>query len=71
MVIIYNYSKLLGRMVEKGYTRESMSKAIGLSSVSFGNKLHGRVYFKQDEIDRMSKLLDIDDAEIGLYFFAQ
>ena len=67
----YNYSKLLGRMVEKGYTRESMSKAIGLSSVAFGNKLHGRVYFKQNEIDSMVKLLDIDSAEIGLYFFAR
>ncbi len=67
----YNYSKLLGRMVEKGYTRDSMSKAIGLSSVSFSNKLHGRVYFKQNEIDSMVKLLDIDSAEIGLYFFAR
>lgn len=67
----YNYSKLMGRMVEKGYTRESMSKAVGISSVSFSNKLHGRVYFKQNEIDRIARLLDIERAEIGLYFFAQ
>ena len=65
----YDYSKLIGKIAEKGETRESLSEKIGLTSVSLRSKLSGKTQFKQDEIMKIAKVLDIDRAELPLYFF--
>lgn len=67
----YNYSKLIGRIAEKGFTRESLSENVGISPMSLYNKLHSKSYFNQLEIDKIAELLDIESAEIPFYFFAQ
>lgn len=67
----YNYSKLIGRMAEKGETRESLSKKIGLSSVSLRAKLQNKTQFKQSDIAAISEILDIDADEIARYFFSE
>lgn len=66
----YNYSKLIGRIAEKGETRESLSRKIGISSVSLRSKLSGKTQFKQDEIVAIADVLDIAETEYPLYFFA-
>lgn len=68
---MYNYSKLLGRMRERGYTQESLAKAIGRDKGSINTKLNNKSNFTTVEIDSICKLLDIDNNEIGAYFFAR
>lgn len=67
---MFNYSKLRGRMVEKGYSIKSLADKLPFSEWSLGMKLRGRFDFKQSEILAICRLLDIPSADIGLYFFA-
>lgn len=68
---MYNYSKLLGRMRERGYTQESLAKAIGRDKGSINTKLNNKSNFTSAEIDSICRELDIDNSEIGAYFFAR
>ena len=67
----FNYSKLIGRMAEKGETRESISNKLGISSMALRNKLTGKTQFKQDEMAKLIEVLDIDPERIAFYFFAE
>ena len=61
------FSKLRGRMAEKGYTGRSMAKELGISDMTFYQKMTGKTDWKLSEIYRIKVLLDIDDLEP--YFF--
>ena len=65
----YDYSKLLGRIKEKHYTQAQLASAIGINPSSLNLKLNNNLNFKQDEILKISDLLNIDYSEISLYFF--
>jgi cyanate lyase len=67
----YNYSKLLGRIKECGFTQESLSKAIGKNKSTLSAKINGQFAFTQKEIDEICKVLDISNNEIGDYFFTK
>lgn len=64
-----NYGRLLGRMRAKGYTQETLAKAIPMSAGHLNRKLNGDYQFKQFEIKRICELLEIDSTEIGDFFF--
>lgn len=66
----YNYSKLLGKIREQGYTQETLAKKIGLSACSMNLTLNNKREFRQDEILELGKLLDIEPDDYGAYFFA-
>ncbi|HIW48843.1 MAG TPA: DUF739 family protein [Firmicutes bacterium] len=66
----YDYSKLIGRIVEKKKTRRAFSQEIGMSERSLTLKLHGKTSWKQSEIEKACAILDIDPHEIPVYFFA-
>lgn len=66
----YNYSKLLGRIVEKLGTQSCFAEKIGLSERSVSLKLNGKVGWKQSEIAKACEVLAIRDNEIPDYFFA-
>ena len=66
----YDFSKLLGRIREYGYTQESLAKAIGKDKSTLSSKLNGKGEFKSGEIDDICRVLDIPNTEIGNYFFA-
>lgn len=66
----YNYSKLLGRIVEKIGTQSEFAKRMGLSERTVSLKLNGKVGWKQNEIADACNVLDIQDMEIPIYFFA-
>lgn len=68
---MFNYSKLLGRMREFGYTQEKLAKTIGLNESTLNAKLNNKGYFKQDEIDKICEVLDISVSEIGSYFYSK
>jgi transcriptional regulator with XRE-family HTH domain len=67
----YDYSKLLGKIRECGYTQESLSQAIKMSASTLNLKLNNNASFKQSEIKKICKVLGISEDEIGIYFFAE
>ena len=64
-----DYSKLKGRLAEKGYTREKFAEAIGISAVALYRRMKGELDFKQTEIKKAAEILDIHGDEITAYFF--
>lgn len=66
----FNYSKLLGRMKECGFTQEQLAKAIGINKATLSAKLNNRFSFSQEEILAICKLLNIPISDIGDYFYA-
>ena len=67
----YDYSRLIGRMREKGYTQEKMARALGISETSLNHRLNNRLSFRQDEIASASNILSIPMQQIEEYFFAK
>ena len=67
--MMYDYSKLLGKLREKHLTQEQLAKAIGMNKSTLNLKLNGRYPFTTKEIDGICKVLDIPNQEIGEYFF--
>ena len=67
----FNHSKLLGRMREYGFTQETLATAIGINESTLNAKLNGKAYFSTKEIDKICKILNISNDEIGAYFYAQ
>ena len=65
----FDYSKLLGRIKEKGFTQETLAKHIGITPGSVSEKLNNKANFKQREIFLICEALDIPINEIGAYFF--
>lgn len=66
-----DYSKLLGKIKEKGFTQETLAKTIGITPGSMSEKLNNKANFKQKEIILICQALDISISEIGEYFFTQ
>lgn len=67
----FNYSRLLGKIKECGYTQESLAKAIGVNKATLNVKLNNKGLFNVKEIDAICQLLDVSKSEIGTYFFAE
>jgi len=67
----FDYSKLLGKIKEKGLTQETLAKSIGITPGSMSEKLNNKANFKQKEIFMICQVLDISVGEVGEYFFAQ
>lgn len=68
--MLYDYSKLLGRMKEKNITQDVLAKKIGMQSPTLSQKLNNKARFKQAEISLICEVLDIEANQIGTYFFA-
>ena len=66
----YNYSKLRGKIIEKFETLGAFSKAMDWSERTNSLKMNGKVEWKQNEIIKASKLLEIPTEEIDVYFFS-
>lgn len=67
----YNYSKLLGRIKERGYTQEKLASEIERDKSTLNAKLNGKNAFTTKEIDDICRVLDIPNDEIVEYFFAR
>lgn len=67
----YDYSKLAGRIVEKFGTQYNFAIAMGLSERTISLKLNGKVSWKDTEITKACKLLDLETNFIHLYFFKE
>lgn len=65
----FDYSKLLGRIKECGYTQEKLAEEIGLTKTTMSLKLNNKAFFTQPEIFKIRSILRIPDEEIVAYFF--
>ncbi len=65
----YDYSKLSGLIVEKYGTQAKFADAMKLSERSLSLKLNGKVSWKQQEMVKVSELLDFPVDNIPTYFF--
>ena len=63
------YGKLRGRIVEVYGKYGEFAKAMGWSRQTLSNKLAHKTEFTQTEILKVCEVLDIDLADIGIYFF--
>lgn len=66
----YDYSLLLGKMKECNYTQEKLAKSLGISECSVNFSLNNKRNFRQDEIMKITELLNIPKTKIEEYFFA-
>lgn len=68
---MFDYRKLVGRIIEKFGSRRAFADACGISENSMSQKLSGKMKITTDDIVQWSKpeLLDIPSEEIGVYFF--
>lgn len=67
--MVFDYSKLLGRIKEYGFTQESLAKHVGIAESSMCLKLNNKANFKHPEMYLICKALEIAVTEIGVYFF--
>ena len=64
-----DYSKLLGRIIERFGTRSAFADAMGLNYEALSRRLNNKANFKPVEYIRACELLDISPKELYLYFF--
>ena len=64
-----DYSKLIGRIVEKFGSRTAFAEAMGMKSEALSRRLNNRASFQTDEYIRACELLDINPKEMHQYFF--
>ena len=69
--MVFDYSKLSGRIVEKFGTQYNFAIAIGLSERSLSLKLNNRVDWRSKEITKACQELGISSDELGEYFFKE
>lgn len=62
--------KLRGRIIEIFGTQQEFAKKIGKTEQTITAKINGRSQFSQEDIIEWCNALDIEAADIGLYFFA-
>lgn len=63
------YAKLRGRIVEKYGSISAFTELLNISLTQVSKKLNGVSGFSQEDIVEWAKLLEIDLADVGLYFF--
>ena len=68
--MIFRYNKLRGKIVEVYGSQSRFAEEIGQSEQNITAKLAGRSSFTQDNIVTWCKALNIDQADIGKYFFS-
>ena len=67
--IVFNYSKLKGKITEMCGTRKSFAEMLGISEGTLISKLKSETYFTQKEIFMAIDILAIAPEEVTLYFF--
>ncbi len=67
----YDYRKLRGRIIEKYGTLRDFAVEMKWSDRTLSLKMNCKVFWKQPEIMKAAKLLDIPSGEVMDYFFNQ
>ena len=67
----FNHNKLRGKIIEKYGTQGAFAKALGVSERTLSLKLNGKIFFAQDEMNKILKLLGETVDSIKEYFFIE
>jgi hypothetical protein len=68
-VMSFDYSRLAGKIKEKFGSQMNFAKAMKLSERSISLKMNNKLPWKQTEMLKACKLLDIDVKKVPTYFF--
>ena len=68
---MFDFSKLIGRIIEKYGSRSAFAAAIGYSESALSYRLNNRIAFDIEEIYNicLPEYLDIEAQDIPAYFF--
>ncbi len=66
-----NTDKLNSVIKEKGYTKESIARRLGISKQSLSNKINNKTPFRDTEVLFLKELLHLSDAAFVSIFFAK
>lgn len=69
MKIVFDYSKLLGKIKEIFNSQAAFARALGLSESALSQRLTNKVDFSQEEILSAVNLLGINRGHVAEYFF--
>lgn len=69
--IEFNHDKLRGKIVEVFRTQTNFAKELGMTKASVSAKIKSNTALSQSDIFKMSKLLGLNQDEIGEYFFTE
>ena len=67
--MLFDYSRLKGRIKEKCDTQFNFARMMGLSNATMTAKMHGKSSFSQSEIVKAAEILDINPSDVPSYFF--
>ena len=67
----YNYSKLIGKIIETYGTRRAFACKLGVSERTLSLKLNNKIPWDQKEIDKAISLLNLSSNDVVVYFFTQ
>lgn len=65
----YNYTKLIGKIVEKYKSKKAFSEILGVTYPTLLAKLQSKGSFTQREIEVCIESLEIARKDIPMYFF--
>ena len=66
-----NTNKLKARIVEKGFTMESLAQAVNLSCPTIRRKINGKQDFRVSGIKAFCRALSLDLTDVPAYFFSE
>ncbi len=67
--MLFDYSKLRGRIREKYGTEQKFAAAMGMGRITLSRKLGNRGGFTQEQMLRAAEMLEFEVNEIPDYFF--
>lgn len=65
-----NTNKIKGRMKELGIVQRDVAERLNISSPTVSQKINGVRPMDLDEARELASMLDIEDKDFGVYFFA-
>lgn len=70
-MMMYDYSKLVGRIKEKFNCNVNFAIKMGFSERTLSLKLNNKMDFRQNEIEKACALLEIPISKVYDYFFTK
>ena len=65
-----DFSKLIGRIVEKFTTRKAFCDALGVAPEWLSRRLNNQTEFDAEDMISFIEILEIETQDLHLYFFA-
>lgn len=65
------YAKLVGKIYSVCGNKSKFAEAMGMSRPTLSGKLSGKSEWKQTEIEKAVKVLEIPEAAVYAYFFTK